>query len=684
MTFVTALALAIAGLVALPFVAHRLRRKRADEQPFAGAHLVPPAPPRARSRARLEERALFGLRSLAVIALAILGASPLVRCSRLSLQRSSGASMALAIVIDDSMSMRAPYKGTTSRFDRAKEAASELIAGGREGDAVAIVLAGSPPRVALAATTDLGAAQAVVDGLVPSDRATDLDGALRLGEGLVGELPQIDRRVVLLSDLADGHVDEAALGDTASLPLWNALPDLAGDAADCAVFSADDVGGRVRVDVRCNLQGKVDGRSVVVSTKDGSATKELGRSPAAAVGPTWVPLPKDAPTGVLVASLTGTDSVASDDSAPVLVESGPGSLAIVVDTASESTVTGGAPVLEQALTALRIEMALRPLPAVPDRKEDLATFAGLLVDDAPGLTPEQRRALGAYLEGGGVALFAFGARAASAPLGATFDPVLGHGVAYRETTARGADLATSKDVFGEGTKSLEDLSASRRAVLDPADAALFETLVPWKDGLPMVARRAIGRGEAWIVTLPFAVDASDFVLRPGFLAMLDAFVLRARAHSSAHRTEVGQAWSFDRVSSVVGPGGPVETRREQGRVVLVPPLVGAYTIVDGDRTEVRAAAPAALELDFRPRAFKSKASEDKLGESHAQVDISSKVALALLALLLAELVLRLRARVGGAAVGAASGAAAAGGPSAAPVPPSSPPPPPAGEDLDAA
>ncbi len=646
MTFVTALALAIATMVALPVLAHRLRRKRAEEQRFAAAHLVPPAPPRARSRARLEDRALFGLRALAVIALALLGASPLVRCSRLSMQRSSGASMALAIVIDDSMSMRAPFHGKTTRFQRAKEAANELIAGAREGDAVAIVLAGSPPRVALAATTDLGAAQAVVDGLTESDRGTDLEGALRMGEGLVGELPQIDRRVVLLSDCADGRADEAALGEKSGLPVWNALPDLAGEAGDCAVFAADDLGGRVRVDVRCNAQGKLDGREIVVRKREGG--DEVGRVPAVASGPTIVTLPKDAPSD-LIAGLRGpADAIASDDEAPVLVEGGPGSLAIVVDTASESTVTGGAPVLEQALTALRLEMTLRPLPAVPERKEDLATFAALLVDDAPGLTPEQRRALGPYVEEGGVVLFAFGPRSSSAPLGATFEPLLGHGVAWRDTTAVGADLSTAKDVFGEGTKSFEDLAAPKRAVLDPADAAQFEPLVPWKDGAPLVARRTLGRGEAWIVTLPFSLDASDLPLRPGFLAMLDAFVLRARAHSAPRRTEVGQGWSFERVSSAAGPAGPVEARRDQGRYVVVPGSIGRYVVKDGERSELRVAAPAPLELDFRPRAFKSKASEDKLGESHAKVDVSSKIALALLALISLELVLRVgrRARPG--------------------------------------
>src|SRR5580692_7451305 len=133
MHFVYALALAVAVLVAAPYFAHRLRRRRGEERLFAAARLVPPAPPRARRRSRLEDRALFATRAFAVLALAMLGASPLVRCSRLALQRSSGASVAIALVVDDSMSMRvrdaAPASGQTglalgdaaSRFDRARD-----------------------------------------------------------------------------------------------------------------------------------------------------------------------------------------------------------------------------------------------------------------------------------------------------------------------------------------------------------------------------------------------------------------------------------------------------------------------------------------------------------------------------------------------------------------------------------
>jgi hypothetical protein len=232
MSFVYALALGVALLVIVPYVAHRLRRRRAEEREFAAARLVPAAPPKARRRSKLEDRALFAARSLAVVALALLGASPLVRCQRLSLHRSGGASVALAIVVDDSMSMRA-VQGGRSRFARAREGARELLGSAREGDAVAVVLAGDPARVALAATTDLAAARTAIDGLVESDRATDLDGALSLARGLVQSLPQVDRRIALLSDLTDGHPGGPPIGEGSSVPVWVALPEIRAPVPDC-------------------------------------------------------------------------------------------------------------------------------------------------------------------------------------------------------------------------------------------------------------------------------------------------------------------------------------------------------------------------------------------------------------------------------------------------------------------
>jgi hypothetical protein len=663
--FVYLLALGVGLLVAAPYIAHRLRRKRGEEHGFAAAHLVPPAPPRARRRANLEDRALFVTRALAVLALAVLGASPLVRCSRLALQRSSGASVAMAVVLDDSMSMRAITSGR-SRFDRAVDGARELLGSTREGDAVAIVLAGAPARVALAATTDLGAARAALDSLSQTDRATDLDSAVAMAHALIAQLPQVDRRIVVLSDLADGRPDAPALGEGSELPIWIAMPELRELARDCGIVSADRVGLRVRVRVVCSHDATAAGREVALVAGDRVVAHEP--APAAQTGEVFLVIGEDGdggraarPPERLVARLTGSDAIASDDSAPVVVEAGPGSVAVVADAVDEAAATGGAPVVEQALSALELDIAVRPIPALPDRAEDIAPFAGIVLDDPLGFTPEQRRALGTFLDQGGVVLLALGPHAAAAPLGASLDPIVSRAVAWGASPAAGADPSSAVGALAESAASLVDVGAKDRTTLAPEDVGAFDALLKWADGAPFVARRQKGRGEAWIVTLPFGVDTSDLPLRPAFLALLDAWAAEARARNAPRRTDVGVAWNFPgaRSLAVEGPRGSVPVVRDGAfaGARAVPSLIGTYTITVDGKTELRVAAPIAREIDLRPRAAApAAAAGNGFGDSHASIDASPSVALALLALLALEMALRLRARArlqGGAVEGAA-------------------------------
>ena len=639
MTFLSTLALAVAVLVAAPYLAHRLRRRRAEEQPFPPASLVEPSAPKARRRSRLEDRALFATRAAAVLLLALLGATPFVRCSRLSLQRSGGASVAMAIVVDDSMSMRAAA-GHSSRFERARDGARELLASAREGDAVAVVLAGVPARVALAPTGDLGAARRAIDTLSESDRATDLDGSLALARGLVSSLPQIDRRIVVLSDLADGRPGAVPLGEGSPVPVWVALPELRVALSDCALMTADRGGGRVHVHVACGPGGAAAGREVVVEDPKGVVLGRATLAAGAEVDAT-VALPSEDATPVL-ARLLGGDAIAADDVASVLPEAGRGAVAVVADATEEAVATGGAPIVEQALSALKLEVDLRPIPAFPDRVEDLGGDLGVLLDDPPGLTPEQRHVLGTFLEGGGVVLVALGPHAAAAPLGASFEPLLGRAISWGDTSATGADPASATGELVESARSLADLGASRRATLAPEDVASLELIVRWTDGAPLVARRAMGRGEAWLVTLPFSVDASDITLRPAFLALLDTWVRAARERAAPKRSDVGTPWRFPGAHTVdaQGPAGPVAATQDEGIVRLVPPRIGVYRIgVDG-KTEVRVAAPDGRELDMRPRAAAPSTAGAGMGEQRARVDASGEVALALLAVVAAEMAMR--------------------------------------------
>jgi len=661
-TFVYALALAVGLFVIAPYLAHRLRRRRAEEREFAAARLVDPAPPRARSRSKLEDRALFATRAVAVVGLALLGASPLVRCSRLSLARSSGASVAMAIVLDDSMSMRASLAGSSgiaklgslTRFERARDGARQLLASTREGDAVAVVLAGKPARVALAATAELGAARAAIDAATASDRGTDLDGAIAMARGLLSEMPQVDKRVIVLSDLADGHPDASPVGKDSDLPIWIPLPELRAPATDCGILSADRAGPRIRVRVVCSLGTPTIGREVAIFTgKAVVAHEALGTSRTEDVS---LELSQDDARKTdlvpLYARLSGSDSIPADDIAPVVVEAGPGSVAVVSDPEDEATATGGAPVVEQAFSALELDVAARPLPAVPDRVEDLTPFLGVIVDDPPGFTPEERRTLGAFVEGGGAVLLALGPHAASAPLGASLEPIVPHAVTWEPTSSRGVDAKTAASLFIESAGSGADLDASRRTVFAAEDLHLLKSLLKWTDGAPLLARRTLGRGEAWIATLPFSVEASDLPLRPLFLALLDAWALDARARTSPKRTEAGVPWSFPGARSVEaeGPEGVALVSHDGPEPKIVPSVLGLYRLTIDGKKEARVVAPAEAEIDLRSRAAAESTSGKDVGDSRAAVDASPVLALGLLVLMALELALRLWARTRQAAI----------------------------------
>ncbi|EYF03304.1 vWA domain-containing protein [Chondromyces apiculatus] len=645
MSFVTALALLVGLLVAAPVAAHLLRRRNAEETSFPAARLVPATAPAARRRSALEDRALFAVRALAVAALALLGATPLFRCSHLSLARQGGASVAMAVVLDDSLSMRAKLPGGQARFERAVEAARQLAGGLAPGDAAAVVLAGSPPRVALASTTNLAAVREALDGLTPSDRSTDLDGALALARDLLEGLPQRDKRVVLFSDLADGSPGAPALEGSGEVALWVPLPELAASGEDCAVLRAERAGRRARVRVACT--GPVGAGKRVEIRAGAEALGGVPLEPGWRAGEVAVELPEKAPE-VLSAVLGGGDAIESDDVAPLVSTGGPLSIAAVVDQASTQVATGGPPPLEQALAALELEAEVRPLPAVPESAEELAPHAALVVDDAPGFTPEVRRALVGWVERGGVALLTLGRRAAAAPLGAGFEPMVPGVVRWGPSAVRGADAAESS-LLGMSGSSLEDLAPEGRAVLEPAALeAPAEALVRWKDGAPLLLRRPMGRGVVLVLTLPLSTEESDLVLRPAFLALLDHFVSTARARGGARRIDAGETWTFDgyrtvevaRVLPGEGKEEGVPVTEVERRLRATPGVAGLYALtLDGERS-TRVVSLAEREVDLRPRKVQESARAASLGGRDASVDASPYVALALLVLVAAELLLR--------------------------------------------
>lgn len=645
MSFLYVAALAVGLLGVGPLFAHLLRRRHAKIQDFPAAHLVPKSPPLARQRHRIDDRALYAVRTLSILLLAALGAMPFISCSGLSLGRQDGASVAVAIVLDDSLSMQVREGGKT-RWELAHKAAQDLLADAREGDAIAIVLAGSPARLALATTTDLGAARAALQAISPSHRGTDLDGALALSRSLLRSLPQPDRRIVLLSDLADGRANSKPLGEGEEIPIWAPLEELRKPAENCAIIRADRQRERVFVRVVCSSEEAGAGRAVELVSGEGVLEKaELPE------GATEADLSIDAAKAPspLKVRLTGGDAILADDEAPVLESRSELALAVVADPSASRAVTGGAPLIEQALEALSLDAEIRPLPLMPDRTRELAPYGALIVDDPPGFTAEARRSLASWLERGGVLLLTLGPRSALAPLGSSFEPLFPGAVAWKPSPSPGLEMSAANLLFGEGgALGLSDLSPLGRAAIDASAATEpAKVLASWEDGAPFLVERQFGRGLAYIVTLPSSPNESDIALRPGFLALLERVVDAARARTGASRTEVGQPWAFEATRSleVRGPAGEeLPSRAETNRRIFVPELLGAYELSRDGEALSRIAAPVEAEVDLRPREVADAATSERLGEVRSKVDISPWLATMLLGLMVTELGLRLRAR----------------------------------------
>jgi hypothetical protein len=485
---------------------------------------------------------------------------------------------------------------------------------------------------------------------MPTDRGTDLDGALSLGATLGRSLAQVDRRLVLLSDLADGRAGADPVGTGLDVPLWAPLPELRGRAADCAVLRALRKGPAVRVAVACGSDADAEGRRIeaVAANAVVATSAPLTRARLQEVE---IAIPASAQSPAL-ARLTGADAIASDDQAPVVDAARVMQIGVVSDLVDSGPVTGGPSPVEQALSALDEGVAVRPIPEVPDDSEALNAYAALVLDDPPGLTPEARAAIRAWSERGGVGLLLLGPRAGGAILGATFDPFFPGPARWMNDAPAGAN--PKEGDLGEAIESLGKLGARGRARLEARATDGTSTLARWSDGAPLVFQRPSGRGMLTVATLPGSAEMSDFPLRPAFLEVLSRVVEAGRARQVGHRSVVGEGWVFRAgvPSGLTGPAGPVPRWESRDPSVrgFSPEQAGLYTLSYPDTTrELRVVEVDEREVDLTPRPVIEAASAETLGSQKARVDVSPYVALVLLVAVMAEAALRLRAGVGGEA-----------------------------------
>jgi hypothetical protein len=271
----------------------------------------------------------------------------------------------------------------------------------------------------------------------------------------------------------------------------------------------------------------------------------------------------------------------------------------------------------------------------------------MVIEDPLGFTPEARRSLSTWTDRGGVVLLALGPLAPHAPLGANFEPLVPGSIAWGPSPSPGLDDKAAV-LFGAAAAGLVDFRPRGRATIDLSGLGnAAQVTARWKDGAPWLIERPLGRGFVFVLTVPTSTDESDLALRPAFLVLLDRLVDAARTRNGAYRITIGDAWTFEGAKSldVVGPEKTkLRVTDDAMRKVVTPDRIGVYDITLDQDKLIRVVAASEKEVDPRPRRVHPNTRSSSLGDTRAKIDLSPYLAIGLLALLVGELGLRLRAR----------------------------------------
>ncbi len=573
LTFLLPIALLLGLTAFAPLLAHALRKGRARTLTFPAAHLIPSKTTSARKRNRIEDKGLLLLRILLLLCLALLAASPLVHCSRLSLSRTNGGSVAASLIIDDSASMRALTSSGKTRLESALDKARELLTTAKAGDAFSIVLAGAPARLLTPPTTEIGSIHEALKQIKESSRHTDLQGALALARSTQKGLPHQDNTIVLLSDLATEDLTLSL--KNVFIPKGNLREHL----HNCALINGTLNGETILVELVCTEAEAAKARFIQVFDQSGEAVsapqaakdgahpiklnstkhkdgKKTGRNPRRALNLTVVLTP---PPNKM------HDQIPADDSCAVLDTTASLRVAVRADRDKAGRQTGTSTVLQAAIESLDRGVRVQPLSLLPDRASELASYGALFVDDPSGFTPETRDALSTWIYSGGVGVLFLGPGISHTPLGSDFAPFVSGTPAWVSNPSAGVD-PKKQGSLGPLTSTWNNLGARHRAQLENEKGAAVKA--SWQDGHPLVVERTLGQGLLLTVTLPSSVDKSDLALRPAFLELVDYAISQSALRRGAQATPVGSRWLVDRSAVVRDPLGKLLAHRETASLAI--------------------------------------------------------------------------------------------------------------------
>ena len=187
---------------AAPILLHLWNRRKFRERRWAAMRFLVEAIRKNQRRIRIEQWLLLAIRCLLVIFVVLAMAKPFLEGLGNVIP---GRRTHRVLVLDSSLSMGrsvADAGGGSSRFEQAKTVAERLAGDSRRGDAVSLVLMGSPPRVVIGdPSPNLAEVQKEIEELTLTHGATDLEASFEAIDRVLDASPIAQKEVIFLTDL---------------------------------------------------------------------------------------------------------------------------------------------------------------------------------------------------------------------------------------------------------------------------------------------------------------------------------------------------------------------------------------------------------------------------------------------------------------------------------------------------
>ncbi len=622
------LALLLAGLVALPVVAHLTRRRPTERVAFGAMLLVRRLVKRLRRRRTLHDRLLLALRALALLALALAASGPELVFEEV--EPPAGGASRVVLVVDRSLSMGWRASGPTL-LERARAAAAERVRAQPDGVALGLVSYAAGVEVhTTELSTDRDVVLAAIDDLTVSPASGDLRGALLAARRLLDGRPG---QVLVFTDEAGPEMVPAAAEEAARLLDLDAalvpVPIHANPPSNLAVTAAaweeGLEGGQVTLRV-ASFGPEAATASCEVRLPGGTVIPVFADVPAGGVADVKVTVPRDADGGV--ASATCEDPALPLDDTRWFHLPGAGASRVLVvdgspgDTPTESEVY----FLERALApwggaaaGLAVDVVAPAGVSRIDTEVHPVVFVANVADPAPLAGP-----LRAHLRAGGGVVLGMGSQVTIDRYNAALGDLLPAPLAGLASLADPMEAPVALAMPETADPLFRPFSRGGRAGFRRAGVWRVAQLAPYEDrgdvttllrtatGVPVLVRRVHGRGALLLWTSTFDRAWTDLPLQAVFVPLVQQLVstLGADATAGATRIDVAVGEVVDVAVpdglgtdlQVEGPSGEATSATlEGGAVRVVVTEAGPWTVrvAGGPPVALLAANVAGAESDVR-------------------------------------------------------------------------------------